>query len=99
MSELSRRLMVSNGNVTGLTERLVREGLVSRNTSPTDARTQLVRLTSAGTRAFESMTPMHRCWIERMFAGLTPGETAALHELIGKLKESVETASREDGVQ
>src|SRR5437879_5214021 len=55
MGELSRRLMVTNGNLTGLTERLVKERLVSRSVSPDDRRSQRVRLTANGRRAFQQM--------------------------------------------
>ena len=60
MSELSERLMVSNGNLTGLVGRLAREGLVRRSASPTDARAQLVSLTAAGRRAEVLATDMGR---------------------------------------
>ncbi len=90
MTALSRRLMVTNGNVTALIERLVREGLVRRSAMAGDRRVQLVRLTAAGRRALDAMTPEHREWLERMFAGLTREERDRLHELVGKLKTSVE---------
>jgi DNA-binding MarR family transcriptional regulator len=90
MSELSRRLMVTNGNLTSLVERLVHEKLVSRVTSPTDRRTQLVRLTSAGKRALDAMTPEHRAWIDDMFATLTQEERMQLHTILGKLKENLQ---------
>jgi DNA-binding MarR family transcriptional regulator len=89
MSELSRRLMVSNGNVTGLIERLDREGLVSRARAANDRRRQVVRLTSAGRRAFRTMLPEHSAWVMSMFSGLTAGERRRLYELVGKLKGSV----------
>ncbi len=96
MSELSRRLMVSNGNVTGLTERLVRERLVSRTPSLTDRRTQLVRITPAGRRALRAMTPGHRAWIDDMFAGLSASERATLAALVAKLKRSVEASALQE---
>jgi DNA-binding MarR family transcriptional regulator len=89
MSELSNRLMVSNGNVTGLTERLVQEGLVRRDVSPRDRRTQRVQLTAAGKRAFDAMTPEHEAWIDELFAGLDREELAMLQRLLGKLKLSL----------
>jgi len=91
MTALSRRLMVTNGNVTALIERLAREGLVHRQARSGDRRVQLVRLTPAGRRALEAMTPEHREWLARMFAGLTRAERDRLHELVGKLKTSVES--------
>jgi DNA-binding MarR family transcriptional regulator len=91
MSELSRRLMVSNGNVTGLANTLVREKLVKRTTGA-DRRTQHLELTPAGKRSLDTMAAEHRRWIEQMFSALTPRQTEQIHELIGKLKDSVQEA-------
>ena len=93
MGELSSRLMVSNGNVTGLTDALVREGLVSRLPEPDDRRSLRIRLTAPGKRAFDAMTPTHERWIDQMMAGLTRAEMAHLLELLGKLKQSALTAA------
>ena len=100
MTALSRRLMVTNGNVTSLIERLGREGLVRRAALPGDRRVQLVRLTAAGRKALRTMTPDHRRWIEAMFVGLTRDERTQLHALVGKLKASVDrpTDSRAEPV-
>ena len=92
MGELSSRLMVTNGNVTGLTDALVREGLVSRAPEPSDRRSLRIRLTSAGKHSFDAMTPVHERWIDRLMAGLTRAEMARLLELLGRLKQSLATA-------
>jgi DNA-binding MarR family transcriptional regulator len=89
MGELSSRLMVTNGNVTGLTDALVREGLVSRAPEPGDRRSLRIRLTFAGKQFFDAMTPVHERWIDRLMAGLTRAEMAHLLELLGKLKQSL----------
>jgi DNA-binding MarR family transcriptional regulator len=89
MSELSRRLMVTNGNLTGLIESLVGERLVSRAVSPTDRRTQIVRLTVTGKRALDAMTPEHERWIDDMFGALSPDECTQLHSLLGRLRGSI----------
>ncbi len=89
MSELSNRLMVSNGNVTGLIERLVKEGLVSRSPAPDDWRSQMVRLTEEGQRAFDAMLPVHNGWIEDMIGGLNGAEMKQLLALLAKLKNSL----------
>jgi DNA-binding MarR family transcriptional regulator len=94
MGELSSRLMVSNGNVTGLTDALVREGLVSRVPEPEDRRSLRIRLTPAGKRAFDAMTPVHEQWIDTMMQGLSRAEMAHLIELLGKLKQSLRQAAR-----
>lgn len=89
MGELSRRLMVSNGNTTGLAERLVEEGLVERTRPPGDKRTQYVALTDAGRVAFEAMAIQHEQWIGAAFADLSDAEVATLMDLLGKAKASV----------
>ena len=96
LSQLSHRLMVTNGNLTGLTERLVQEGLVSREDSPTDVRTQYVKLTPAGRRAFNAMLPDHRQWVSGMFASFQDQDLSELHDLLGKLKSSVSATSEEE---
>ena len=92
MGELSTRLMVTNGNVTGLTDALVSEGLVSRSTEPGDRRSLRIRLTAAGKRFFDSMTPVHEQWVDALMAGMTRAEMAHLLELLGKLKQSLAAA-------
>jgi DNA-binding MarR family transcriptional regulator len=92
MGELSRRLMVSNGNVTGLIDRLVTEGLVARKPAPEDRRAHLVTLTPAGRKAFDAMWPQHQRWINRLLAGLDRKEMEALFALLGKLKQSLAAA-------
>jgi DNA-binding MarR family transcriptional regulator len=94
MGELSSRLMVSNGNVTGLAEALVREGLISRVPEPGDRRSLRIRLTPAGKRSFDAMTPTQEQWIDQMMAGLARAEMAHLLDLLGKLKQSVRDAAR-----
>lgn len=97
MGELSNRLMVSNGNVTGLVDRLVDEGLVTRIALPQDRRQSRVKLTPAGKRSFDAMTPQHERWIDDLFAGLSRPEMAQLLELLAKLKQSVAAAPAETG--
>jgi DNA-binding MarR family transcriptional regulator len=85
---------VTNGNVTGLADTLVREGLVSRAPDAEDRRRFRLRLTPAGKRAFDAMTPAHEAWIDRLMAGLSRGEMAQLLELLAKLKRSVQLETR-----
>lgn len=86
MGELSSRLMVSAGNVTGLVGRLAEEGLVERARRPRDRRTQVVALTPAGKHFFDRMAPAHEQWIDEVFGHLAPDEAATLHRLLGKLR-------------
>ena len=78
LSELSRYLMVSNGNVTGIINRLVGDGLVERTLRDGDRRTSVVRLTARGVEGFESMASAHESWVNEIFAGLTPREAERL---------------------
>jgi DNA-binding MarR family transcriptional regulator len=94
MGDLSRAMMVSAGNVTGLVEALVGEGLVRRTTSAADRRQSRVRLTQAGKRGFEAMLPEHERWIDEAFAGLDRGDLKRLLELLAKLKQSAKAAER-----
>ena len=89
MGDLSRRLMVSNGNVTGLIDRLVGEGLVVREPAPHDRRAQLVRLTKDGRKAFADMVPAHAALVKEHFAGVTREQLSALHDMLGQLKDSL----------
>lgn len=89
MSELSRRLMVSNGNVTGLVDRLVAEGHVERRAAPEDQRIQRARLTRKGRAAFQRMYPAHRRWISELMADAAHEDLAKLHRMLGRVKDSV----------
>ena len=89
MGELSRRLMVTGGNVTGITTALVAEGLVERRAIPGDRRAQLVRLTPAGKRTFDAMAVEHERWVKDMVGGLTPADRERLRALLGKLKTTI----------
>ena len=86
MSELSRLLMVTGGNVTGLTDELARDGLVSREASPGDRRAWIVRLTPKGKSTFAAMADEHERWIRELFAGFDPQAVAALHAQLGTLR-------------
>ena len=72
LSDVSKRMMVSNGNVTGLVERLVESGHLDRRTSDADRRVQVIRLTKAGRAEFRKMAAEHELWIADIFADLTP---------------------------
>jgi len=90
MSELSHRLMVSNGNVTGLAERLESEGLISRTPWPRDRRTVHVAISSKGRKEFERIAVMHEQWVAEMFSGLDDEEVDDLWRLLGRLKDTLE---------
>jgi DNA-binding MarR family transcriptional regulator len=97
LGELSQRMMVSNGNVTGLAERLVDQGLLDRRPSPNDRRAQIVSLTAEGRRAFRAMARTHEDWIAQLFAGLDAAEIETLMALLAKTKASARRAMNGGG--
>ena len=76
MTELSQQLMVSNGNVTGIVDRLVADGLAERETMETDRRAFRVRITEKGGQLMREMTARHRDWIDELFAEVTEADAA-----------------------
>jgi DNA-binding MarR family transcriptional regulator len=86
MGELSRRLMVTGGNVTGITDQLAAEGLVLRRPIPGDRRAFAVRLTPKGKRTFNAMAIEHERWVEELLSGLPRAERDRLYALLGRLK-------------
>jgi DNA-binding MarR family transcriptional regulator len=87
MNELSRRMMVTGGNVTGITDQLAAEGLVDRVDVAGDRRAYRVRLTAKGRKLFNDMARQHESWIVEAFAGLSDKDITVLHKLLGKVKD------------
>ena len=98
MSELSRRLMVTGGNVTGLTDQLVAEGLVMRRGIPGDRRAYNIRLTPKGKRQFDAMAVEHEAWIVELLSEVPAATREAMHESLAQLKIALATrlASRSE---
>jgi DNA-binding MarR family transcriptional regulator len=94
MTELSSSMMVSNGNVTGVVSRLIRDRLVSRVCAPNDRRVATIRLTPKGRQTFAKMARVHEGWIDEMFGNLTGGQIDSLMKLLAHLRHSVESAAR-----
>jgi DNA-binding MarR family transcriptional regulator len=86
MNALSRYLMVSGGNVTGLTDQLVAEGWVERVLDPLDRRSLTVKLTEAGRAHFLSMAEEHESWLVELFTGFDADDKHALYESLGRLR-------------
>ncbi|WP_186395094.1 MarR family winged helix-turn-helix transcriptional regulator [Stappia sp. TSB10GB4] len=93
LGDLSRRMMVSAGNVTGLVERLVQDGLVERRPAPGDRRSALVTLTPEGRAGFEAMAHAHGDWVGDLFAGLSDADIEQLMALLARAKASARAAS------
>ena len=86
MGELSQRLMVTGGNVTGITDQLEAEGLVRRAPHPGDRRAFAVQLTPAGRRQFRRMAATHEQWVVELFAGWSADEKTQVQDLLSVLK-------------
>lgn len=86
MNELSKRLMVTGGNITGLTDQLEREGLVVRGSDTDDRRAITVTLTDNGMARFRQMAACHEQWIIGLLGGLTQEEKQTMLRLLRKLK-------------
>ncbi|HEY0746560.1 MAG TPA: MarR family transcriptional regulator [Steroidobacteraceae bacterium] len=79
MGELSRRMLVTGGNVTGIVDQLERAGLIVRAEDPADRRAYLVKLTKAGRQLFTQMASEHETWIVELFSGMSMREQRALN--------------------
>lgn len=90
MSALSTHLKVSNGNVTGIVESLIREGLVLREVAPDDKRAATVSLTSLGHQRFQQMAVAHETWVNGMFANLDSEQLDLLAGLLEQLGDDEE---------
>ena len=95
MGELSARLMVTSGNVTGLIDAMESEGLVARRPHPSDRRSTLIGMTPSGRELFDRMAPAHARWVEAMMAGMSLPEIRQLLTLLGRLKSSASEAARD----
>ena len=89
MSDISKRLMVSSGNITGITDQLEKEGLVIRTLDPADRRAVTVKLTEAGLKKFRQMAEQHENWIAQTFSALTREEKETMSALLKKLKSQL----------
>jgi len=94
MGELSQRLMVTGGNVTGITDLLEKEGLVARAPDAQDRRAFRVKLTPSGQRQFKKMAAEHERWIIELFAGVRAKDKQQLAALLQDLKSRVRRQER-----
>ena len=97
MGEMSETLMVSNGNVTGVVNRLLHDGLIVKEIEPQDRRTTRIRLSKKGTEDFAEMALTHEDWVDQMFGALSNEEIEQLMTMLAKLRTSVEENERRNG--
>ena len=90
MGELSRRMMVTGGNITTIVDQLEKEKLVLREVGANDRRSFTVKLTQAGKDAFTDMAIAHEAWVADMFEGLSVDQQSQLHTLLGAMKKNLQ---------
>jgi DNA-binding MarR family transcriptional regulator len=91
MHALSRFLMVTGGNVTGLTDELEKDGLVVREVEPDDRRSYRVMLTPKGRRVFEKIAREHESWVVELLGGLGDADRELVYTLLGQLRVHLST--------
>ena len=90
MTDLSDLLRVSNGNVTGIVDRLTEDGHALRVAMPGDRRAQVARLTPPGQAVFAKLAARHEAWLDELLQGLNSGDAAALYDLLGKTEGEID---------
>ena len=90
MGELSRRMLVTGGNITTIVDQLEKEKLVLRQVGVTDRRSFTVKLTNSGRDAFTKMALAHEAWVAELFVGLSSNQQSQLHTLLGALKKNLQ---------
>lgn len=90
MSDLSRFLLVSNGNVTGIVDRLVAEGHVQRGQRNGDRRTSIVRLTKTGRDLFKTMAAEHERWVGELLADVSKSDARQLTSMLKAFRSNWE---------
>ncbi|MES3020133.1 MAG: MarR family transcriptional regulator [Pseudomonadota bacterium] len=87
MGELSKRMMVTGGNITGITDQLALENLVVRVPDPKDRRVYSVRLTPAGRRAFADMARVHEQWVAELLKDISSEDKGTMIGLLSQMKQ------------
>jgi DNA-binding MarR family transcriptional regulator len=90
MSDLSRFLLVSNGNVTGIVDRLVSDGLVTRGRRDGDRRISIVRLTPTGRNSFRAMAAAHELWVGELLSGVSKSDAQRLTSMLKTFRSNWE---------
>lgn len=96
MGELSKRMMVTGGNVTGIVDQLEQEQLVLRVAELKDRRAWTVKLTAAGRHAFKRMAAQHEAWITELFSSLQPAQKNTMFELLSQMKSHLNAPGAHD---
>jgi len=89
LAALSRRMLVTAGNLTGLVDRAERDGVVERRADPSDRRLSRVYLTPKGRELITSLLPLHASHISELLGGLEANDRRELRRLLGKLRDTL----------
>mgnify|MGYP003374761681 CR=1 FL=1 len=98
MGELSRRLMVANGNTTVIVDALEREGLAARSVAPHDRRRVTVRLTAPGREAFAAMAAAHAGWVAELLGGIDEQDAEELSRLLHDARLAIRASAGQEEV-
>lgn len=96
MSNLSSELMVSNGNVTGIVDRLVADGLIIRIPVKDDRRAMTVRLTQKGQEVFQTYACEHEKWVSELLGGFDGNEAMEFGKMLTRISDADMDHSRTD---
>jgi len=94
LASLSRRLLVTAGNLTGLVDRAERDGVVVRRPDPSDRRLSRVFLTRRGRELVSELIPLHATYVGHLLSALDPAERREMRRLLGKLRQSLANGGR-----
>jgi DNA-binding MarR family transcriptional regulator len=97
MGELSRWLMVTKGNITGIAERLSEDGFIKRQPTPTDRRSFVVTLTPRGRKLFKQMETEYERLLDEVFAEISIDDFDSFTGVLAKVKEVIETIREQQG--
>lgn len=89
-SELSKKMRVSRANITGLVERMEKDGLVARENHPSDKRAFRIRLTPRAEEMISAFLPVHNDFVYKVTAGLDRDEKETLIALLQKLTKGID---------
>jgi MarR family 2-MHQ and catechol resistance regulon transcriptional repressor len=96
LGEISRKQLVSGGNITCVIDNLEKEGLVERQHSLKDRRTIVARLTSKGKKMFDDIFTQHARRIAEIAAVLNESEQQQLSILLKKLGTELQQRDRKN---
>jgi DNA-binding MarR family transcriptional regulator len=99
LAQLSRRMLVTAGNLTGLVDRAERDVIVERHPDPNDRRLTRVWLTTRGHKLANKAIALHASLADEILAPLEPREREELRRLLGRLREALDHKSEPERAQ